>query len=118
MPGVLTWVLALVALLILLVAHVAFWSWIYRVRPQQDELRYAKTKDGWEIALAHAKSRTGALTVLRRAHKLAGSRAKLERDGCTDYEPAIVGLKSKRAAEALLRRAKAIGFASASIERS
>ena len=81
-----------------------------RLGPERDR--------GWEIALAHAKSRTGALTVLRHAHKLAGSSAKLERDGCTDYEPAIVGLKSKRAAEALLRRAKSAGFAGASIERS
>ena len=73
---------------------------------------------GWEIALAHARSRTGALTVLRHAQKLAGSRANLERDGCTDYEPGIIGLKSKRAAQALLRRAKSAGFAGASIERS
>src|SRR5947208_1504647 len=42
----------LLALVLLAVAHVLFWSWVYRVRPQQDELRYAPTKDGCEIALA------------------------------------------------------------------
>src|SRR5437763_837777 len=73
---------------------------------------------GGERALAHARSRTGAQAFLRHAQKLAGSRAKLERDGCTHYEPAIIGLKSKRAAQALLRRAKSAGFAGASIERS
>ena len=41
---VLTLVVAIVALVVLAIAHVLFWSWVYRVRPQQDELRYATTK--------------------------------------------------------------------------
>ena len=79
MPGVLTWVLALVALLILLVAHVAFWSWIYRVRPQQDELRYAKTKDGWEIALARRSPRGAPRTPpVLLCHGLAANRGNVD----------------------------------------
>ena len=71
--------LALVALVVLAVAHVFFWSFVYRVRPQQDELRFGKTQDGWEIALARRKPRAAPrLPPVLLCHGLAANRANLD----------------------------------------
>ena len=76
------WVLivgALLVLVVLAVAHVLFWSFFYRVRPQQDELRLGKTQDGWEIALARRKPRGVArLPPVLLCHGLAANRANLD----------------------------------------
>jgi pimeloyl-ACP methyl ester carboxylesterase len=76
---VILWGGILLALVVLAVAHVLFWSWVYRVRPQQDELRYARTKDGWDIALARRAPRgeKRAPPVLL-CHGLAANRASLD----------------------------------------
>jgi Fibronectin type III domain len=72
---------------------------------------------GFEVALGHASNRTAAAGMLRRASKVARGRALVERDGCTDYEPAIAGLTRKGAAAAL-RRAKRLGFRGAAVEKT
>ncbi len=76
------WVLVLAALLTLVffaVAHVLFWSWIYRVPPQQDELRFGRTQDGWEVALARRKPRAAPrLPPVLLCHGLAANRANLD----------------------------------------
>ena len=74
------WLEVAIALLVLLAAHVLFWSWWYRVVPQQDELLFAPTKDGWEIALARRKPRADrprAPPVLL-CHGLAANRGNVD----------------------------------------
>jgi len=78
------------------------------LRPQRD--------GRWEVALARAKSRTLARKALRRALRLASSKALVEQDGCTNYEAAIVRLRSKASASVELRRAKALGYRRATLE--
>jgi len=54
------WLLALAAAaaaLVLAIFHTRFWGWVYRVRATQDELRFARTQDGWRIALARRAPR-------------------------------------------------------------
>ena len=70
---------ALVLLVLLAVAHVLFWARWYRVLPQQDELRFAPTQDGWEIALARRTPRKEprAPPVLL-CHGLAANRGNLD----------------------------------------
>ena len=76
------WVLIVAALLLLMVlavAHVWFWSSFYRVQPQQDELRFGRTQDGWEIALARRKPRAAPLLPpVLLCHGLAANRANLD----------------------------------------
>jgi len=69
-----------VALVVLAIAHVFFWSWVYRVRPQQDELRFARTRDGWEIALARRAPRTQPPRTppVLLCHGLAANRGNLD----------------------------------------
>ena len=75
----LIWVAVLVALVVLAFAHVSFWGWRYRVRPQQDELRFARTQDGWEVALARRKPRGAPrLPPVLLCHGLAANRANLD----------------------------------------
>ena len=70
---------AFVALLVLAVAHVLFWSWMFRVRPQQDELRFGQTRDGWEVALARRTPRgSPRLPPVLLCHGLAANRANLD----------------------------------------
>jgi pimeloyl-ACP methyl ester carboxylesterase len=38
-------------------AHYRFWSWRFRVRPEEDELVRAETRDGWSLALARRRPR-------------------------------------------------------------
>ena len=71
-------VVALLALVVLAAAHVAFWARWYRAA-QQDELRFAPTRDGWEIALARRKPRAAArLPPVLPCHGLAANRANLD----------------------------------------
>lgn len=76
------WAEIAVALLVcaaLFAAHVAFWMRFYRVLPQQDELRFAPTQDGWEIALARRKPRGVArMPPVLLCHGLAANRANLD----------------------------------------
>ena len=48
----LLWLAAALALAVLALLHTLFWSWVYRVRPTHDELRFARTQDGWRVAVA------------------------------------------------------------------
>jgi pimeloyl-ACP methyl ester carboxylesterase len=70
---------ALVLLVVLALAYVAFWSRWYRVIPQQDELRYALTQDGWNVALARRTPRMEprALPVVL-CHGLAANRGNMD----------------------------------------
>lgn len=38
-------------------AHYRFWSWRFRLRPEEDELVRAETRDGWSLALARRRPR-------------------------------------------------------------
>jgi pimeloyl-ACP methyl ester carboxylesterase len=72
-------VVGLLVLVALAAAHIAFWAWRYRVLPQQDELRFAPTQDGWEIALARRKPRGAPrLPPVLLCHGLAANRANLD----------------------------------------
>ncbi|MGZ6143930.1 MAG: alpha/beta hydrolase, partial [Myxococcales bacterium] len=73
------WVEIAVLLVVLAIAHVAFWTWYYRVLPQQDELLLAPTQDGWEIALARRKPRTERrATPVLLCHGLAANRGNVD----------------------------------------
>jgi pimeloyl-ACP methyl ester carboxylesterase len=76
------WILdAVVALAFaaLAVAHSLFWAWVYRVRPRQDELRLARTGDGWEIAVARRSPRSPASKPpIVLCHGLAANRGNLD----------------------------------------
>jgi pimeloyl-ACP methyl ester carboxylesterase len=37
------------------VAHIAFWQWRLRVRPREDEVVRATTRDGWDLGLGHRR---------------------------------------------------------------
>lgn len=69
--------LAVVALLAL--AHLFFWGFYYRVLPQQDELRFADTTDGWRIALGRRTPRgTPRLPPVLLCHGLSVNRGNLD----------------------------------------
>jgi len=38
-------------------AHYRFWTWRFRVQPEEDELVRAETRDGWSLALARHRPR-------------------------------------------------------------
>lgn len=60
-------------------AHVAFWARYYRVLPRQDELRFAATQDGWQIAVARRTPRGPPRTPpVLLCHGLAVNRANLD----------------------------------------
>lgn len=55
-----SWQIALLtaaALALAAVLHLLFWGFRYRVLQQQDELRFAETADGWQIALGRRTPR-------------------------------------------------------------
>ncbi|MGB2953836.1 MAG: fibronectin type III domain-containing protein [Gaiellaceae bacterium] len=80
--------------------------------------RLARQRDhGWEVALAHATTRTTGARTLRRAGKVEHAAARVERDGCADYEIAIPVLGHNGSATAL-RHAKRLGFRRAALERT
>lgn len=76
------WILIGLALLVtvaLIAAHVTFWARWYRVPLQQDELRFAPTADGWEIAVARRTPRAvPRLPPVLLCHGLAANRANLD----------------------------------------
>ena len=73
------WLVALAVLVVLTIAHIAFWTWVYRVRPQQDELVFADTSDGWAVALAHRKPRAAPRTPpVLLCHGLAANRGNVD----------------------------------------
>ena len=47
----LLWLAAAVALAALALLHTLFWARVYRLPPAHDELRFARTQDGWRIAI-------------------------------------------------------------------
>jgi pimeloyl-ACP methyl ester carboxylesterase len=51
------WLAAAAVLVALALLHTVFWGWVYRVRPAHDELRFARTPDGWRIAVARRAPR-------------------------------------------------------------
>jgi pimeloyl-ACP methyl ester carboxylesterase len=56
MPLTLVLVLgAVAALVVLAVLHHAFWSWRLRMPAREDELLFARTGDGWRLALGHCR---------------------------------------------------------------
>jgi len=76
---VLFWLVVLAALLVLAVAHLRFWAFVYRVLPEQDELRFASTKDGWRIAIARRIPRKDPrLPPVLLCHGLAANRGNLD----------------------------------------
>jgi pimeloyl-ACP methyl ester carboxylesterase len=73
------WLLVLFAAVVLAFAHVRFWSFVYRVVAQQDELRFAPTGDGWKIALARRTPRGPArLPPVLLCHGLSANRGNLD----------------------------------------
>src|SRR5258706_759299 len=67
-------VLAALALL-----HTLFWGWVYRVRPSQDELRFARTQDGWRVAVARRVPRgQPRWPPVLLCHGLSANRASLD----------------------------------------
>ena len=74
------WALLLVLALLLFALHVLFWTWIYGVPGRQDELRFARTKDGWDLALARRKPRGDKLRLppVLLCHGLAANRSNLD----------------------------------------
>lgn len=72
-------VAAVAALALLAVAHTFFWGWVYRLRPAHDELRFAKTQDGWRVAVARRvpRGRPRWPPVLL-CHGLSANRASLD----------------------------------------
>jgi pimeloyl-ACP methyl ester carboxylesterase len=68
-----------VAIAALAFAHVWFWSFVYRVVAQQDELRFAETADGWKIAIARRTPRGEArLPPVLLCHGLSANRGNLD----------------------------------------
>ncbi|HEX4381925.1 MAG TPA: alpha/beta hydrolase [Myxococcales bacterium] len=67
------------ALMVAAVVHVRFWSFVYRVVAQQDELLTVETKDGWAIALARrTPRREPRLPPVLLCHGLASNRGNLD----------------------------------------
>jgi pimeloyl-ACP methyl ester carboxylesterase len=68
-----------VAAVVLAFAHVRFWSFVYRVVAQQDELRSVETPDGWKIAIARRTPRgEPRLPPVLLCHGLASNRGNLD----------------------------------------
>lgn len=71
--------LLIVAVVALAFLHVRFWSFVYRVVAQQDELRSVETPDGWKITIARRTPRGEArLPPVLLCHGLASNRANLD----------------------------------------
>ena len=47
-----------IAVTFAVVAHYAFWGWVYRERGDSDALLTAIADDGWRLAVAHYKPET------------------------------------------------------------
>src|SRR6266568_2025134 len=71
--------LAVVGLAFATWAHYAFWSWRYRAPPDEDELLFAETSDGWRIALGRRRPRGPARGVpVLLVHGIAANRGSLD----------------------------------------
>jgi hypothetical protein len=80
----------------------------------------AEVDRGFELALAHASTRAVAARLVTRADAAlrgTGRRTVIERDGCSDFEPAVTGFRTRAAAARVLRRIRQ-HFASATIEKT
>ena len=70
---------AAAALAVLALLHTLFWGWVYRVRPTQDELRFARTQDGWRVAVARRVPRgQPRWPPVLLCHGLSANRASLD----------------------------------------
>jgi pimeloyl-ACP methyl ester carboxylesterase len=69
----------IVAFAALAFMHLRFWTFVYRVQPRQDELRFASTEDGWSIAVGRRVPRAPArLPPVLLCHGLAANRSNLD----------------------------------------
>jgi hypothetical protein len=78
------------------------------------------TDHGFEIALAHVRTRAAATRLIARADvalRRTGRHTLLEQDGCTAYEPAVTGFLTRNAAKTVLKHLSR-AFASSTIERT
>jgi hypothetical protein len=71
----------------------------------------------WEVVFGREKTRLGAEKVLRLAVK-RGFPAKIEMDGCTEYEVALGRFTSSSGVQAYLNKVRAAGFKKAGREDS
>jgi pimeloyl-ACP methyl ester carboxylesterase len=80
MPLLLLAAAALVALALLLAAaHYAFWTWRLAAPPREDELLFARTRDGWELAVGRCRPRgPGRRPPVLLVHGIAMNRQAFE----------------------------------------
>jgi pimeloyl-ACP methyl ester carboxylesterase len=70
---------AAAALAVLALLHTLFWGWVYQVRPTQDELRFARTQDGWRVAVGRRVPRgPPRWPPVLLCHGLSANRASLD----------------------------------------
>ncbi len=55
MAGLPGWLLGGVVVALAASLHLAFWRWRLRLRPREDELLFARTRDSWEVALGRCR---------------------------------------------------------------
>ncbi len=71
--------IAAATLAALALLHSVFWGWVYRVRPAQDELRFARANDDWRIAVARRAPRgEPRLPPVLLCHGLSANRGNLD----------------------------------------
>src|SRR3990172_7505660 len=64
---------------LLAVLHYAFWSWFLRLPPREDELLFARTRDGWDLALGRCRPASpGPLPPVLLVHGIAMNRQAFE----------------------------------------
>ena len=75
----LLWLAAAAGIAILALVHTLFWGWVYRVRATHDELRFARTQDGWRVAMARRAPRgQPRRPPVLLCHGLSANRASLD----------------------------------------
>ena len=76
------WLLSLAAaavVVLLAVLHTLFWGWVYRLHPAHDELRFARTQDGWRVAVSRRVPRgQPRFPPVLLCHGLSVNRASLD----------------------------------------
>lgn len=80
----------------------------------------AEVDHGFEVALAHARTTAVAERLVARADAAlrgSGRHATIERDGCTNYEPAVTGFRTRAGATDALRHLRR-RFNAATIEKT
>ena len=79
MPTGLTLAIVVAALALATWAHFAYWGKRLTLRPEADQLLYARTRDGWRIALARRRPRGPARgTPVLLCHGLAANRTVMD----------------------------------------